>query len=368
MNKKTLTIVVVAAVLVVLLLVLEKPFKGKSPKSRPEGQVQLIVPLGEEECSRVELSGFGTSETLVRKGDQWFTHEGYKADPNAVRLLFESLENLGEPELISINPNAFMKFRVDSFLGRRLRMFDTAGKPQVDLVIGQFERDFFHTPVRKSDSSNVYRVPARLASVVRRPNWRNHSILRLDVGSLRRVSVRRSEESYTIERDEATDTWRFSEPTSAPAERRVEMRMAQAWVQQIANLRAVAFEPPTDADMLTTFGLTDAREQLSVALDDGSSYTVIFGNLDPKRKQYYVKRLDDPQVYRIAEYTHTNILKNSADLEPKPKPTPPRIPFPSPTTPAATTGTVDVTTPTKTSTAPSSPPAALEPPPKGGSP
>ena len=366
MNRQTLAILVIALILVGLLLILEKPFKRETPKPRRGEQVELVAPLSEEECSRIVLSGgLGTTVTLVRKDREWFTGDGYKADPNAITQLFEGLENFGEPELVSINPNAFMKFRVDSFLGTRLRMFDMAGEPKVDLIIGQFERDFFHTPVRKPDSKNVYRVRARMTGIVRRPSWRDHNIFRFDQASLRRIAVQRADESYVVTRDEATNTWRFSEPTSGP----VEERMTQMWVQQIASLRAADFEPSTDADMLTTFGLADPREQVAVTLDDGSSYTVVFGNFDPKRKQHYVKRLDEPQVYRVPEHTHIGILKKSADLQPKPKPTPPPLPTPSPTTPTVTTAPAPVTTPTEASTVPSSPTAPterlVEPAPKG---
>jgi hypothetical protein len=94
---------------------------------------------------------------------------------------------------------------------------------------------------------------------------------------------------------------------------------------------------------------------------DGSSFTLVFGAMDPKKKQYYAKRTDDPQVYRFYEYTANDILKKSADLKPvaKPKPAPP--PPPAPTQP--TTGPAAVPTPAAGGAATTTQPAVPVPPP-----
>jgi len=327
MNKQTVVILLVAVAMVALLLVFENPFKGAKSEGKPKEQVRLFSPISEEECSKIQVSGFGTTATLVRKDREWFTADGYKADPDAVHQIFRALDQFGEPELISINPKAFVKFRVDNFLGTRLKMYDTSDRLRVDLIVGQLANDFFHTPVRKPGSNNVYRVRGMLRGVVGRRNWRDYNIFRFDVASLRRISVRTPEESYTIERDGQGGPWRFSEPTSAP----VDTRTVSVWTQRIANLRAADFEPTTASEMLTTFGLTNPQAWVSVELDDGSSYTLVFGKLDEKRRQYYAKRNDDAQVYRIAQYLYNDVLKKSNLLKPKPKPTPRPASKPKPT-------------------------------------
>jgi hypothetical protein len=141
MNKPTLTILAIAAVLVALLLVFENPFKSESPQSKPEEQAQVFVPLSEPECSRIELKGFLTSTTLVRQDRQWMTGDGFKADPEGIEELFRTVQEMKDPELISINPKAFLNFRVDPVTGTSLRMFDMQGNLKVDLIVGSIEGD-----------------------------------------------------------------------------------------------------------------------------------------------------------------------------------------------------------------------------------
>ena len=152
MNKQTLITVVVAIALVAALLLFENPFQRQEPRRRPEEQVQLFTLLAEEECTRIEVRGMGTTGTLVRKGRDWFTSDGYRADPDLLRGIFAMLKDAGPPELVSINPDAFLNFRVDQVTGLSLRMFDTQGKAAVDLIVGEMERNPFQTPLRKPDS------------------------------------------------------------------------------------------------------------------------------------------------------------------------------------------------------------------------
>lgn len=312
MNKPTLTILAIAAVLVALLLVFENPFKSESPQSKPEEQAQVFVPLSEPECSRIELKGFLTSTTLVRQDRQWMTGDGFKADPEGIEELFRTVQEMKDPELISINPKAFLNFRVDPVTGTSLRMFDAQGKPKVDLIVGSIEGDLFHVPVRRPDSSNVYRVRGMLRNILQRRTWRDRGILRLEPASLRRVAVQRPGESYAVARDSAETPWHFTEPTSAP----LDAQKAQNWSQWVAGLQAIEFEPAAKADMLTTFGLTQPQGRLLVVTDTGSSYTVLFGNKNAKTTLSYVKRTDEPHIYLVNDMILNSVLQKSSDLRP----------------------------------------------------
>jgi hypothetical protein len=230
------------------------------------------------------------------------------------------------------------------------------------------KEDFFHTPVRRPGSNNVYRVSGMLRHMLNRRDWRDFSVWRLTPENLTRVAVERTTDSFAVERD-ADGTWWFSEPTSGP----VDSEKVQNWTRRVATLKANEFEEASDPDMLTTFGLTSPSARMSVAAEDGSSFTLAFGNLEPEKKQYYAKRTDDPQVYRFYEYTYNDVLKKSADLKPAPKPKPTPRPVPTPTPPPApgrpTTGPARLTPPTPGDAAPTTPPMApvppLAPPPDG---
>jgi len=358
MNKQTRTILIIAAVLLALLLIFENPFKGERPSRwrEEEEKVQLFTPISEEECSRIELSGFGTTATLVQKDHRWFTQDGYKADPEAIPPLFLTLADFGEPELISINPDAFLKFRVDPLLGTRMKMTDTAGAVRVDLIIGELQTDFFHTPVRRPDSNKVFRVKGMFRGILQRPTWRDQNIFRLNAQELRRVKIQRPDESYAIVQETTTDLWHFCEPTSEP----VDSQQVQGWLERIARLRATDLQPTTGTDMLTTFGLTSPTARLSVELNNGSSYTLVFGNQNLTTKQYYAKRLDDPQVYRIDSRTYSDLLRKSAELKPKPEIAPPAELPTSPTIVRPTTGTAQLGPPARPSKTPQTPAAAAK--------
>jgi len=318
MNKQTLTLVAIAGALVALLLVFENPFKGaRAPRWREEEKVQLVTPIAEDECAQIELSGFGTSATLVQKDHKWFTRDGYRADPDAIAPLFKILEDVAKspPELLSINPDAFMKFRVDPFLGTRLRLIDTDGKTRVDLIIGELQNDFFFTPVRRPDSNKVFRVKAMFRGVLQRPTWRDLNIFRLDAQQVRRIAVQRPDQTYALAQETTTSPWHFCEPTSAPAD----LQQVQSWVWRVARFRATDLVPTTGTDMLTTYGLTAPTARLTISLENGSSYTLVFGRQNPANNQYYARRLDDPQVYSVDPRTYADILKPSVELRPKPE-------------------------------------------------
>jgi hypothetical protein len=167
--------------------------------------------------------------------------------------------------------------------------------------------------------------------VFQRPTWRDQNIFRLNAQDVRRVAVRLPDESYAVMQETTTSPWHFCEPTSAPAD----VTQVPPWAWRIARLRAIDLQPTSGTD-LTTFGLTAPTARLSVSLATGSSYTLIFGRMNPANNQYYARRLDDLQVYRVDQRTYADIVKKSAELKPKPELPPPAVSPTTPTVPAIT--------------------------------
>ncbi|MBM3334969.1 DUF4340 domain-containing protein [Candidatus Sumerlaeota bacterium] len=365
MNRQTIIVLIVAAVMVALLLVFENPFKRRPVGPQRDEKVELFVPIPEEQCSRIELSGLGTSATLVRKDREWFTNDGFRADAEAIGLLFRAIERFGAPELISINPNALPLYRLDQISGIRLLMLDANGRQQVDLVLGELERDFVYMPIRRTRDTNVYRVRGMLVPMLRQYQqwqWRDTTIVRFEPESVRRVAVAQTGNSYAIERSTTDQTWMFTEPTSGPADNAKVLE----WLNRFSRLGsqgAAELEPPASPDMLTTFGLTPPRSAISITLDSGASYTVLFGDKKRDADQYYAKRADQPQLYRLPAWIHDQALATSATLRPAPAPVETAT-----TLPAVTTGPARVISPVKTPSATTSPPVSSPPPPKAKSP
>ncbi len=353
MNKQTIIMLAVAAVLVAALLIFENPFQEPERKPHPDEQVELFVVPEEADCARIELRGMGTSTTLVRKDHQWFTQEGYRADGERVQQILNVLKEAGPPDLVSISPDAFINFKVDQIQGISVRIYDRQNARKVDLIVGEMERDFFHTPVRKPESNNVYLIRGMLRMILQQSDWRDRNIFRIDLASVRRVAVNRTDESYAIARESEGAPWHLIRPTSEP----LSAEKVQPWLQQICMLYAQDLEPPATTDTLTSYGLTASPAYLSLGLDDGTTQTLIFG-IANERKEYYVKRADDPQVYRLAEFYFTHLLKKSDEL----KATPAAPPLPPATVPAASSTTASIPATARPST-----PTAVEktpPPPK----
>lgn len=339
MNRQTAIIALIAVVLVVLLLIFEKPFKGPGESKPAEDErLALVKPISEDEVSRIEISsGIGTSVTLVRKGRQWFVGRGHKADGDAIRELIQNLSEIKNPELVSINPEAHMKFRVHSLVGKRIKVFDMTGEPRIDLIVGETEREFFSVPVRMPDSDNVYRVKSKLKNILTRRTWRDENILRLKPDSIKTISVVAPDESYTLSRS-AGAGWAFTEPTSGPAD----VQQVQNLLARVSSLRCAGFAEATeDIDLLTSYGLVLPNAAVTVGLDDGSSYTVAFGAEVPSsgiRIEYYAKRMDEPQVYEVAEPAYNGVIRQSVTLKPLPEPV--RTPSPLPAVSDTTTATL----------------------------
>ncbi|MCX8038661.1 MAG: DUF4340 domain-containing protein [Candidatus Sumerlaeia bacterium] len=358
MNKQTIIMLAIAAVLVTALLLFENPFKEAERKPHPDEQVELFVVPDEADCARIELRGMGTSTTLVRKDHQWFTKEGYRADGDRVQQILNILKEAGPPDLVSISPDAFINFKVDQIQGISVRIYDRQNARKVDLIVGEMERDFFHTPVRKPESNNVYLIRGMLRMVLQQSDWRDRNIFRIDLASVRRVAVHRADESYALARESEGAPWHLVRPTSVP----LSAEKVQPWLQQICMLYAQDLEPPATTDTLTSYGLTASSTYLSLGLDDGTTKTLIFGTANA-RKEYYVKRADDPQVFRLAEFYFTNLLKKSDELKaPAAPPLPPAPPAPAvrPTTGPAHAATAPTTPTVVEKTPPSKAKAAVK--------
>ena len=355
MNKRSAIIALVAIVLVALLFLFENPFEREEPAPRPEQQVELVVPLSEDEISRIELSNqIGTSVTLVRKGRRWFTRQGHPADPNRIDQLISGLQEIKDPELVSINPDSHMQYRVHPLIGIRIRVYDMSGKPRTDIIVGEPEREFFSVYVRRTISDNVYRVGAMLRGLARGP-WRDRNILRLAQESIQSIDIEAPEESYSLARG-PDGLWGFGAETTGT----VDQKQADMLARRLANLTTNDFvEPTTATDVLTSYGLVNPKATLTVTMEDGTSQTVYFGTADEEgmRVQYYAKRGDDPQIFLVAEPTYNSVIREKITLVAPPEPPKPEV-MPE----AITTGTA-VTSPTTeipAETVPSSPTAAPE--------
>lgn len=140
----------------------------------------------------------------------------------------------------------------------------------------------------------------------------------------------------------------------------------QGWISQLSNL--IADREITDAEDISTYGLTTPKFRLEIDLGGGKQAKLVFGDKTPDGGDYYVQVPDDPakakSVYLIGSYLGDDLL-SALTSPPKalstPTPAPTLAPLDlTPPAPATTPGAppVDQIPPTPEIT-PSAPPADL---------
>lgn len=322
MNPKSTLILFIAAVAVVAAALM---FRGKDQQlaessAAPVREVAAGITSGS--LTRIEIlpPAGGTSVTLTRKDDAWYTDDtlGHKADRNMIGSLFNTIEQPLKGEVVSTNKDSHPDYDLTETSATRVKLVDSSGKA-TELLIGKTGPSFFTTFVRKPDSDEVINVRASLTYAFNKPEgWRDKSIFEIQPDTIVGFSGEGTSGTFELRREDGQ--WKMKSPEDrAASEAKVSPMTAIAGALKTGEFVDLQGTTATLADL----GLDPARQRLTIFHEDRGtspakevSSVLLIGAFDEEKSVHYAKRADGDTVYTLTDFQARTLAPAAADLLP----------------------------------------------------
>src|SRR5690349_12221245 len=133
--------------------------------------------LSQADVDTVTIIKGTDSVVLAKQSVGTWSANGHRAAADAIGELFQAFSDTARPELVAQAAASFARLGVDSAGGRGLRARH-AGKPQLELILGDRGPDSQSASLRRPGDTHVYLWRGRLASVGDRAaeGWRDRRI------------------------------------------------------------------------------------------------------------------------------------------------------------------------------------------------
>jgi len=332
-TRNVIVMLAVAGALLALLLVTRQPESQREAKNAAIRETIFPEGLREKQIAQISIDTLGTTTVLHRVGERWYTGEAKKrrADADAVKGVFASLEKVSAGKLISRDPQKLLEFQVDKVTGRRVRMVDTNGKEILDVVIGKNpERDFTSTYVRPFKSDNTYLADAMLSYTFNRPGgWREKTMIKAEPDEFDRITIETTtgtivlakETSKTAEQastapvsgaEAARPVWRIEQPIQGEVKEGEMSSLTSRLRRFVAN----DVEDNEGELPLGKFGLDPAFATITFARGDREPIVLKIGSEKkpgPGAMRYAMVSGDD-QIYLLSAPTCAMFFKQPSEF------------------------------------------------------
>lgn len=265
----------------------------------------------------------GKKQALLEKGEQGWTvahpdkpDARFGADEPAVTALLDSLAELEAGSFVTARKEKHAELEIDDEKGLSVT-FHQQGKEPLALVFGRYAQGGGNY-VRLARADEVFVGKGSLASKLQKDvdAWRKKKLFDLELDQLASVTVEPAGgQAYTVEAREDGEgdgkklTWGFGAGVSLPEGFRVDDELVRRLAQSAVGLRASAFfDEDKGADEL---GLSEppALGRLVLKSKAGKTFAVRLGKEDDGSR-VYAQIEGEPQVYLLAKYQATNVLKD----------------------------------------------------------
>ncbi len=336
MNPKKLIVLVVALVAVIGLIVIAEKAGGSKSSGGADG---FFPGVTAEKIGAVTIADRKDTLTVKRKGDIWIVTDAvaggpsaqplarnasadgqksdpaqaYDADSASVQAMIEKLENMKKGDIISNNPEKQEVFEVDSANGVLVTVFDRDDKQLGSFRIGKSGPDWSSHYVRSIGSDEVYSVGGsiRHAFFTDLKRWRDKTVLSFEPASAQRITLaKKGAEPIVLEKSLDSlnqPQWEITSPEKHPASKqevgnlvnKLSSLKTTGWASDTVSAEALSFEEP---ELRATVLLENGDEKI----------LTVGGEADGK---FFVRVAGRDVVYRIAEYTISDIDKNLEALK-----------------------------------------------------
>ena len=265
---------------------------------------RLTLPaLSAAGVDRIRLGGAADSLVFVRQGEVWLV-DGFPAAASAVQeFLDASGDSTAESELIAQSAASHARLGVDSVAGKRLAVLG-AGKPLLDLVVGNRGPDLDGFYVRRAGAPEVYLLRGRFAELLARSEseWRDRRVAAVRPDSIARVEVQRGKSRWSLTRSGAS--WSLGNVAA-------DSTKVARFLAVFGDLQAAGFPDRAELDSITF-----APPERSVTLSGANGQPILALVLDSTPSgAFWVRPSAGGPVYRLDGRTTALITPEESSLQ-----------------------------------------------------
>lgn len=270
-------------------------------RSRTDSPAGLAMPaLPPSEVEEVFLGRGADTVRLTNSGSRWAVN-GVPASQGAITaFLLAASDSTARSELIARSANPHERLGVDTAQARRLTV-TVAGRPALDLLVGNRGPDFEGFYVRRPDEDAVYLLRGDFAEALARgvEEWRDREILAVAADSIGGITVRLGRETYSVAR--SGRGWTVG---GAPGD---SIGIAR-YVAQFGDVRASGFPDPAQ---LAVPSFDPAEREVALLAPDGRMLERL--EFDSTEAAFWLRNAAGV-VYRIDRATADRLTPAAASL------------------------------------------------------
>jgi hypothetical protein len=301
---------------------------------------KLLSGLDPAKAVRLEIKSKGATAVVEKKEGSWkVVPDGFSADDTAVKDAIEKLARLEKGSVVSENPAKHEALEVKDGDPRTTEVLVTieGGKePAAHLFVGKTGADFQSNFVRLKGEDRVYQTQESIRSALDRGDrgWRDRTVLKLAPGEVAGIELASPAGRIALGREAADGApWTILEPAPGGPAR---AEAVDGLLRGVENLQADGFAAAALATDPTATGLEAPEALIRFTLKDGRAFEIRWGKeTAPSSGRFYARRGDAETVYELLGYRKTALLPALDTLAAAPSPPP--VPAPEASPPAAAT-------------------------------
>lgn len=313
-NKSTLILGAVLLVLVIIFMI-----TSYKPREITKGAVPLFK--GEKPLiDKIELTNPKKGKVVLEKRNSiWYITEPleYKASNVTVEQTITGLLGIAiDDPAISNREEAFDKFDVSDSTGISLKVY-SAGKLELDAIVGKYTVDLGHTYARLAGSKNVALWRGLFSRQIDREmdDWRDKTIYSFNADDIMSVKVTEGKNvrEITLTPDPVGgSTWVYTENGKG---KEIDQSNAKKFVSLIATLSCDTFADENDIPRAAE-KQPDTRVSFTVRNGDTHSFDV-WSPGEKDNDRYLVREVDGNVLFRFYKYRGEQLGMKFDSLKPE---------------------------------------------------
>jgi hypothetical protein len=309
MNSKLLIAVLVLVGLGGAVFATLRSRNAEAPVAAPSA---TLPKLKKEDITAIEIAKPDkTTIALARQGEGWVVTAPVqaKADDSAVESVVEKLSELEVSSVAASRKENHKLLQVDAEKGIRVKAKGQGDKVLADLWIGESKTG--GTMVRPEGKDDVLAVKGsiRYAFDKEVKLFRDRVITDLDTATLTAMSIESAKGKFKFEKP--ADKWQQVKGEK-PIERFGEAKVSSL-ASSAAKLRAADFAEPGESEHAMGFDAPSATVVLTAK--DGKQTTLQLGREHGNGREYYLRAVGNPVVYRVSKYTAERFMPDAKALQ-----------------------------------------------------
>jgi hypothetical protein len=282
--------------------------QGPGRKNLPTGKPPVFPGLDVQAVRSITVTKPAERVSLSRAGDgTWRVgDEQFRADAGEVESLLEGLAELTREAVASRTTGKQELFGLGEKEGVEVALADADGAALADFSVGRQGPDPFTGYLLVGGAGEILLVSTDLSGVFARSvsEWRNRTIVTVDVEAVDSVTVRSSGGDVTVEKGE-TGAWVMN---GSP----VEAKAVSGYLDRIVRMKASDFAAE---DEMARAGFDQPAAEIVLGTPAGA-VTLLVGALKEEAKQRYVRSSDSDTVYLASQYVTDSLVMSETDFSP----------------------------------------------------